>query len=137
VASERRRIVEQLIALWNERRFEKGFAMLAPEFEMYPDPKWPEPGPYSGAAARRFLDDWIEPWDEVRLEAHELLERGDAVVVRSTWHTAGHASGANVTLDFTLVFVVGDDGLVHSAHALFDHEQAMVLAEELGGAAGP
>jgi uncharacterized protein len=54
-----------------------------PEIEIYPDPV----GPLAGKVWRGregilvFLEDWLEPWEEFRLEPREFIDVGDHVVL--------------------------------------------------------
>jgi ketosteroid isomerase-like protein len=53
---------------------------------------------YRGHAGfRRFSELWNEPWDESRLEPHELLDFGDRVLILCRWVGRGRGSGVEVT----------------------------------------
>jgi hypothetical protein len=46
--------------------------------------------------ARRLLEQWLEPWDEIRLEPHEILDQGgDSFVAIGEWVGIGR-SGVEV-----------------------------------------
>ena len=120
--------MEQMIAAWNAQDFDSFFATLANDIEFVPDPRWPEPGPYRGEAAVKFIRDWIGAWDHTRLVVDELATVGERVVARSTWDVEGSASGAAVTLDLSLVFGLDDELKVCRIHALFDHDAALEVA---------
>ena len=120
--------IKQLISAWNAGEVESFFSMLAADVEVVTDPRWPEPGPYRGAAARKFIEDWVEAWENDRVEIHDLTTVDRRVVARSTWGVKGTASGAAVTLDLSFVFGLDDVMDVRSIHVLFDHEQALEVA---------
>ncbi len=121
--------IERLIAAWNVGELESFISMLAADVEVFTDPRWPEPGPYRGAAARKFIEDWVEAWDNDRVEIHGLTTIGRRVVARCTWGVKGTVSGAAVTLDLSFVFGLDDALDVVSIHVLFGHEEALELAQ--------
>jgi ketosteroid isomerase-like protein len=41
----------------------------------------------------RMLREWSEPWGELKIDVHELIEEGDAVYAPSTQHGRGRESG--------------------------------------------
>ena len=120
--------IEHLIAAWNAGELESFFSMLAADVEVVTDPRWPEPGPYRGAAARKFIEDWVEAWDNDQVEIHDLTTVDERVVARCTWGVKGTASGAAVTLDLSFVLGLDDAMDVVSIHVLFEHEQALEVA---------
>jgi hypothetical protein len=128
VGSPHQERIEQLIAAWNGREFDLFFSMLADDVEVITDPRWPEPGPYQGAAARKFIEDWIEAWDTDRVEIHDFTTVDERVVARCTWGVKGTASGAAVTLDLSFVFTFDDAMDVLRIHVLFEHERALEIA---------
>jgi ketosteroid isomerase-like protein len=103
-----------------------GFAeLLDPEVVIYPDPSWPEPGPFEGREAMMgFVQDWTASWESVRLEVDDLEERGDWVVSRCRWVTTGKASGATTQVPFTFLIKVREGRLV-TVKAFFDHAEAL------------
>ena len=104
-----------------------GFAqLLERDMVMYPDPSWPEPGPYVGRdAAMGFVADWIVPWERVQLQVDEQVERDDGwVVSRCRWLATGKASGAPTEVPFTFVTEVRE-GRIATLKAFFDHAEAL------------
>ena len=53
----------------------------------------------------RMLREWSEPWDELTIDVHELIEEGDAVYAPSTQHGRGRGSG--VVTSMPTVFLLG------------------------------
>lgn len=46
---------------------------------------------------RRLVEQWLEPWDEIRLELHEIVdEGGDSFVALGEWVGRGRGSGVEV-----------------------------------------
>jgi hypothetical protein len=46
---------------------------------------------------RRLMEQWLEPWDELRLDLHEIIdEGGDGFVALGEWVGRGRGSGAEV-----------------------------------------
>ena len=132
MGSEREEQVAALIAAWNWRNYDAFFAGLRDDVEFVPDPRWPEPGPYRGETAVKFIRDWIEAWDHVELVIHELETIDSRVVARCTWDVEGSASGAAVTLDLSFVFVLDDELRLRRIHALFEHDHALEVARAPG-----
>ena len=46
---------------------------------------------------RRLVEQWVDPWDEIRLEPHEILDKGgDSFIAIGEWVGTGHGSGVEV-----------------------------------------
>jgi ketosteroid isomerase-like protein len=52
----------------------------------------------------KMLREWSEPWDEVSVDVHELIEEGDVVYAPSTQH--GRGLGSGVVTSMPTVFLV-------------------------------
>jgi ketosteroid isomerase-like protein len=58
------------------------FDDVHPDFELITADRVPRAGTYRGAeAATRFVEDLVEPFDEVTYEPQRFFERGDQIVV--------------------------------------------------------
>lgn len=58
------------------------FGDVHPDFELKTGARIPGAGTYRGsAAATQFLEDLVEPFEEVAYEPQELFERGDQIVI--------------------------------------------------------
>ena len=56
-------------------------AELGDDFEFVTSPELPDAGTYRGEAARRWVRTWIESFEELTIEATELVGVGDSVFV--------------------------------------------------------
>jgi ketosteroid isomerase-like protein len=59
----------------------------------------------------RYLQDWIEPFSEYRVEWLDYIEAGDRVLVPSRQRGTGSGSGVTTELELTHVYEV-HDGLI-------------------------
>ena len=83
--------------------------IFAPDFvwDMSKFESWPEQQLYEGIdGARKFLQDWTEPWDDWQLEALAFHDAGDKVV--AILHQSGRskATGLVVDMDFGMVWTI-------------------------------
>jgi ketosteroid isomerase-like protein len=121
----------EVMDAWNKRDFDSMLGLLTDEVVLRTDPDWPGGGEFKGrAAVRDFMDEFIEPWGDVRYEVTERAFRiGDRLVERGRWSARGRASGIEGTIEFTSV--VGFDGpLVARNEVFLDHEVALRLARD-------
>jgi ketosteroid isomerase-like protein len=56
-------------------------ATFSDEFVFVTSPELPDAGTYRGEAARQFMKTWVESFDRLTMEATEIVEAGDKVVV--------------------------------------------------------
>ena len=127
MASERVEFAEHLIELWNSGEYEEWFDVVGPEFELTPDPSFPDAGTYRGEEFRRWMREWTETWGENRFELLGVEEEQHALLIRGRWHLATRQSGGEVPAgDFTLVLLYADDEAERPNRmaAYFDPEQA-------------
>ena len=61
---------------------------------------------------KRFWEEWLENWDEYRVEPKELIEEGDEVFVASDQTGRASLTGIEVTQDLFQVFKLRDGVLV-------------------------
>jgi hypothetical protein len=120
--------VRELNAAWNSRDWDEFFGSLADDFELHPDPLWPEPGPYVGDEARTFLREWLEPWGTVRMEMDEIGMVGRCVVIWGSWQAEGIASGADVRLPVGLAIELNELLQPTRMHVRFEREHAVEIA---------
>lgn len=101
---------------------------MADDYVMATDPSWPGGGEYRGPGdQRRFLEQFLEPWEELRYErTQEPVTRGSCVVERGRWAGRGRVSGLAGQLDFTVVISIRDR-LVTRSDFFIRHEDALAL----------
>jgi len=132
VEPEREDKVMAVLSAWNRGDFDAFFDWLAEDVEFVMDPSWPERGPLRGEEVVGFMRGWIDSWDRLELIVHEVESTDATVVMRCTWKVRGHASGADVTHDLSLVYELDDELRLRRLHALFDHERALEVARAVG-----
>jgi ketosteroid isomerase-like protein len=57
------------------------FAMLPDDFVFVTSPELPDAGTYHGEAAIGFMKTWVESFEDLTIEATEVVDAGDKVVV--------------------------------------------------------
>ena len=84
---------------------------MAPDFvwDMTHFTGWPEQQTYDGVeGARAFLSNWLESWDEWRLEVEQIHDAGDQVLVILTQSGRSKATGMPLEMAFAQVFTMRD-----------------------------
>jgi ketosteroid isomerase-like protein len=100
---------------------------LHQEFEYREDPGWPGAGAYRGISAfREVVAAYSETFGQMRLEAEEILEADDRILVLIRWWARG-ASGAEAEMHQAGLFTVRDDRLA-SWQVVFDRQAALEAA---------
>jgi ketosteroid isomerase-like protein len=90
---------------WSEGDFEAGVALFDPLVLFIMRPEFPDAGTYLGPeAVERYMRGFLEPWTRLTIEADEILEAGDSVVVAVTQRGVGGASGAATELRYFQVW---------------------------------
>jgi ketosteroid isomerase-like protein len=69
---------------------------LGDDFELVISPDAPDAGTYRGEAARRWLRAWVASFEEMRIEATEILDCGDKVFLGMTQRGRPPGSAASV-----------------------------------------
>jgi ketosteroid isomerase-like protein len=103
---------------------------------MHPDFEWRplESSPVAGNVyrgheqVRRYVDDWLGTFDDLRIELHEPTEVGDHVVAVVHGHARGRASGLTLDNRFCQAWTVRD-GLAARMEEFASRELALA---ELG-----
>jgi ketosteroid isomerase-like protein len=87
---------------------------------------------YQGKAElRRFWDEWLENWQEYRVDPHEFIEAGDEILVRAGQTGRGKLSGIEVDQDLFQVFRVrGGKVVEYRLYAERDEALASMRAAE-------
>jgi ketosteroid isomerase-like protein len=88
---------------------------------------WPEPAPIVGRdAVMRLFEGLREPWEEDTLEPASLIDAGDRVVARHTWHAVGR--GPDMDMDMTIVFTLRG-GKIFLTEYFWDYREALEALE--------
>jgi uncharacterized protein len=78
---------------------------------------------------REFLADWTSTWESWELEAEELRDLGDQVLVLTQVRAKGRGSGLELDQPFAHLFELRD-GLVCRGQTFFDRGEALALAKQ-------
>jgi len=97
--------------------------LLDPDFEYSEDPDWPGSSTYHGVDAfEQVVRGYAEAFREMRLDAEEIIDAGDRVLVLIHWWARGE-SGVEAVMDQAGIFTVRD-GRVASWQVIFDRDRA-------------
>ena len=100
----------------------------------HPDVEWHDPDRPGGGTYRghegvlRNLEEWLEGWEEFRLEPEEFLEAGDRVVVLVRQSGRGKGSGVEVDTRLHFHFGLRDGKVVH----IYEHLNRAEALEAAG-----
>ena len=90
-----------------------------------------DPGPIHGKDAMRdYMEDWVEKFDDVRVEPVEVIDAGDdtvIVVMRASGRPKGTSAEAELTLSFAGVNTIRD-GKIARAREYWTREEALEAA---------
>ena len=100
---------------------------LHPEIEWFPIEENLTPT-YGVEGAMRLRNQWLDTWDEHRIDVEEVIEEGDSVVVLAPVTARGRTSGVEVGLRLYYQFKVRDDKVVY----LFEHEDRATALKAAG-----
>jgi ketosteroid isomerase-like protein len=70
--------------------------VLGDDFELIVSPEAPDAGTYRGEEARRWLRAWVASFEEMTIEATEIVDSGDKVFLGMTQRGRPPGSGASV-----------------------------------------
>ena len=108
MSQENVEIVRAAFDAFNRGDMDAFYKDMAPGFEL--DMSRAD-GPWRGVfkldQLRRFLVDFAESWESIRVEPHEFIEAGDLVVMPWTLHGKGR-EGIEVTASPTWVWTIRD-----------------------------
>ena len=102
-------------------------ATLHPEIEWFPIDE-NRGRLYGIEAVLRNRNEWLDTWDEHRIDVEEVIEEGDSVVALAPVTARGRASGVEVDLRLHYQFKVRDDKVVY----LFEHEDRATALKAAG-----
>ena len=85
-------------------------------------------GPIRGAdAMRAYLQDWLDDFDEMRVEPEELIDAGEQVVAVQRISARAKASGIETELRYAVVYTVRDGKIVRGRE-YWERAQALEAA---------
>jgi ketosteroid isomerase-like protein len=88
--------------------------LVAPDFELTMPSIYPGPNRvlHGAEAARQALEEWIDSFEDFRVETEELLDAGDKVI--AVVRESGRMRGSTTRIDapFTAVFAFDEQGRV-------------------------
>jgi ketosteroid isomerase-like protein len=94
-----REIARQLYDAINGRDFDRGFELLAPDFEWHVPDRALFAGIHRGhEEVRRLIDTQLEVFEDVAIEVEQFFESGDQVVAFVRQRGRGGASGVEVEI---------------------------------------
>jgi len=101
-----------------------------PEVEIYMPSSLPNSGTYRGHAGYlQWIGQWLEAWDDFRIEVLEMTPIGGRhVVVDTHQHAVGRGSGIAVEQDMTYMTEVRDEHFV-ALHLYPTREEAVAAAQ--------
>jgi ketosteroid isomerase-like protein len=89
---------------------------------------WPEQQVYEGAeGARAFMTEWLDAWEDWRLEVEALHDAGDRVVALVHQRARSKAGGMPVEMSFAMVFTIRD-GRQARMEMYSDRDEALAAA---------
>jgi ketosteroid isomerase-like protein len=100
---------------------------LHPEMEWYPIEENRRPTRGIDAALRN-RNEWLDTWDEHRLEVEEVIEGGDDVVLAIHIRARGRGSGVEADIRFYAQFKVRDGKIAY----IYDHHERSAAVEAAG-----
>jgi ketosteroid isomerase-like protein len=112
---------------WNNDR-EPALAFFADDVVWTPAREDPDPAPHRGReGVRTFWAQWEELFDNIRIDAEELIEVGHRVVSRL--HVTGSGKGSGIDVDQRVYQVVDfRNGSIWRVDEFYDREEALEAA---------
>jgi ketosteroid isomerase-like protein len=123
-------VVREVLDAWNRADIDAVIAHAAEDFEWHPAlVESVEGEAFRGHDGfRRFLDDWASTWESWELEAEEMREFGEQVLVLTHVKAKGRGSGIAIDQPFAHLFEFDGD-LICRAQTFFDRNEAIAFAE--------
>jgi ketosteroid isomerase-like protein len=123
-------IVRALIDEWNRGDVEALIERATEDFAWHPVlVQSVEGGVFRGHDGfREFLSDWTSTWESWNLEAEEIRDFGDQVLVLTRVRAKGRGSGLELDQPLAHLFEFRGD-LVCRAETFLDRDEAVVTAE--------
>ncbi|HEV2923554.1 MAG TPA: nuclear transport factor 2 family protein [Solirubrobacteraceae bacterium] len=121
-------IIKRVVEAGSRRDFDTVLALHHPDWEGFIPEEYPVAGTWRGLdGVRGFAEEWLEAWEEFRVEPEEFIEGGDAVVAAVRYWGRGRGSGVQVT-DRWYCAYRRRDGKVISWRPYADRDEALKAA---------
>jgi ketosteroid isomerase-like protein len=113
VTRERVELLRSIYADWARGNFAAGWEYLADDVQFIPLDDITDPDRTRGPQAiRGFLDDLLESFAELNIEAREFVDSDDSVLVRVVQRVVGRGSGASGEFEYWMQWVFDERGQV-------------------------
>jgi ketosteroid isomerase-like protein len=105
MSGENVEIVRGIFERWGQGDFRAGTDLFDPHVVLVLRPGFPDAGAYVGAeGVAGYMRGFLEPWTHVTMEAEEVVEAGDSVLVGVRQRGVGDASGVPTELRYFQLF---------------------------------
>jgi ketosteroid isomerase-like protein len=105
MSEENVEIVRRAYEAWGSADPDSALAFLGDDVIWTPAREDPDPRPHRGrAGVREFRAQWEELFDDIRVEAEELIDAGERIVSRL--HVTGRGRGSGIDVDQSVYQVV-------------------------------
>jgi ketosteroid isomerase-like protein len=119
VTQRRLERVRHVYDAWAQGDFSVGWEWLGEDAQFVPLDDLTDPDSTRGSdAIRGFLEDLLDSFAELRIEALELVDDGDRVLARVRQSVVGRGSGASSEFEYWMEWVFDEDDRVVSFGAL-------------------
>jgi ketosteroid isomerase-like protein len=121
-------IVRRMFDSWTKGDFRAGGNDLDPHVTFVVRPPFPESGVvHSPEGVRRYMDGFLEQFDQLTIEAEKIRAAGDTVVVQARQHGTGRSSGAPADLRYFQLFTFRAGKIVR-IESILDEDEALEAA---------
>lgn len=101
MSEENVEIVRRVFERWSQGDFRANVDLIDPHVVLVLRPDFPDAGAYLGPdGVAAYTRGFLEPWTRITIEAEELLDAGDTVVVAVRQRGVGDASGVETELRY-------------------------------------
>lgn len=110
MSSENVELVRKLLEVYNEGSFEENIDLIDPDFVWdVSRVQLPDAGTHSGREGlERFRDTWSEGFEVEHVDAEEIVDAGERVVVMIHHSGRGKASGIDVDQRYAMIWTLQD-----------------------------